>query len=278
MARYGMVVNLDRCIGCYNCQIACKDEHVGNDFPPVAKSQPAFGQFWMGIQEVERVVTPSHIRVNYIPVFCQQCADAPCVSAAENGAVYRRGDGIVIIDPAKAVGQKQLVASCPYGVIYWNEEQKLAQKCTFCAHLLDDGWKEPRCVQTCPAGCLTFGDLDDRAGPAAKLREETQAEPWHPEFKAKPNVYYAGLPKPMLSGRVLYADKNEWAENVAITLTDPAGGKRDCTTDSFGDFVFDKLEQKTYSIRFEARGYAGQSREIAVKADISYLGDIALRK
>ena len=77
MARYGMVLNLDRCIGCYNCQIACKDEHVGNDFPPMAKSQPAFGHFWMAIEEVERVISPSHIRANYIPVMCQQCQEAP---------------------------------------------------------------------------------------------------------------------------------------------------------------------------------------------------------
>ena len=276
MARYGMVVNLDRCVGCYNCQIACKDEHVGNDFPPVAKSQPVFGHFWMAIQEVERVVSPSHIRVNYIPVFCQQCADAPCIAAAQNGAVYRRGDGIVIIDPVKALGQKQLAASCPYGVIFWNEEQKLPQKCTFCAHLLDDGWKEPRCVQTCPAGCLTFGDLEDRASPAAKLLEKTRAETWHPEFKAKPNVYYSGLPKPMLSGRVLFADRNEWGGNVSVTLTDTAGGKHECRTDCFGDFAFDRLEPKTYTLGLEAPGYAFQSREIAVTTDISHLGDIEL--
>lgn len=278
MARYGMVVNLDRCVGCYNCQVACKDEHVGNDFPPVAKSQPVFGQFWMAIQEVERVVSPSHIRVNYIPVFCQQCRDAPCISAAENGAVYRREDGIVIIDPVKAAGQKQLAASCPYGVIFWNEEQQLAQKCTFCAHLLDDGWKEPRCVQTCPAGCLNFGDLDDPASAAARLLEETKAETWQPEHGANPNVYYAGLPKPMLSGRVLLSDKNEWGENVSVTLVDKAGAKYDCKTDAFGDFTFDRLQAKTYTLHLQAQGYASLSREVAVGADISCLGDIALSR
>src|SRR3989304_1112943 len=172
MARYGMVLNLDRCIGCYNCQVACKDEHVGNDFPPIARSQPTYGHFWIGIREVERVLSPSHIRVTYIPIPCQQCGDAPCVRAATNGAIYRRSDGIVIIDPAKAAGQKQLVESCPYGVIFWNEKENLAQKCTFCAHLLDDGWSQPRCVQTCPARCMSFGDLDGPRGAAPKTPPE----------------------------------------------------------------------------------------------------------
>ncbi len=60
--------------------------------------------------------------------------------------MYRRDDGIVIVDPEKAAGRKDLVSSCPYRRIYWNEEQQVAQKCTMCAHLLDQGWKEPRCV------------------------------------------------------------------------------------------------------------------------------------
>jgi Fe-S-cluster-containing dehydrogenase component len=278
MARYAMVLNLDRCIGCYNCQIACKDEHVGNDFPPVAKSQPAFGHFWMAIEEVQRVISPSHIRVHYIPVMCQQCQEAPCIAAAQNGAVYRRTDGIVIIDPVKAAGQEQLVGSCPYGAIYWNEEQKIAQKCTFCAHLLDDGWKEPRCVQTCPTACLNFADLDDPSSPAAKLLRETKAETWHPEFNAKPNVHYAGLPKPLISGRVWFADIDEWAGNVAVTLTDAVGDKLECRTDCFGDFRFDRLEAKTYALCIDAPGCATHRCEIAVKEDINHLGDITLRK
>lgn len=277
MARYGMVLNLDRCIGCYNCQVACKDEHVGNDFSPVSKSQPTYGHFWIGIREVERVLSPSHIRVTYIPTPCQQCGDAPCMRAARNGAVYRRSDGIVIIDPAKAVGQKQLVESCPYGVIFWNEKENLAQKCTFCAHLLDDGWSQPRCVQTCPAGCMTFGDLDDPKSSASKLLKELKAETLQPEFKAKPNVHYAGLPKPQLSGRVAFADKDEWAAAIRVTLSDGGGRKRVAKTDAFGDFAFDGLELKTYSVRFDAPGYQSQIQEVRMKQDAQYLGEVMLR-
>jgi Fe-S-cluster-containing dehydrogenase component len=273
-----MVLNLDRCIGCYNCQIACKDEHVGNDFPGIAKPQPAFGHFWMGIKEVERALSPSHIRVHYVPTLCQHCADAPCMRAAKGGAIYRRDDGIVIIDPVKAVAQKQLVESCPYGAIFWNEQENLPQKCTFCAHLLDDGWSVPRCVQTCPTGCITFGDLQDPKSTAAKLLAEKQGEARHPEFETKPSVYYVGLPKPHLSGRVAFGDTDEWAADVVVTLIAPTGEKRQAKTDGFGDFAFDSLDGRTYAVRFDASGYHSQTHEIALKVDTTYLGEIVLRK
>jgi len=277
MARYGMVLNLDRCIGCYNCQVACKDEHVGNDFPPIARSQPTYGHFWIGIREVERVLSPSHIRVTYIPIPCQQCGDAPCMRAAKDGAIYRRSDGIVIIDPAKAAGQKQLVESCPYGVIFWNEKENLAQKCTFCAHLLDDGWSQPRCVQTCPAGCMSFGDLDDPQSAASKILQEMKGEVLQPDLNAKPNVYYAGLPKPHLSGRVVFGDKNEWAADVSVSLIGPGGRKRESRTDTFGDFAFDGLEQSAYSVRIDAPGYRSQVQEVSIRQDVHYLGEVVLR-
>ena len=83
------------------------------------------------------------------------------MDAATDGAVYRRDDGIVLIDPEKAEGRRALSTPVPYRVIYWNEEKQIPQKCTLCAHLLDEGWKEPRCVEACPTGALVFGDLDD---------------------------------------------------------------------------------------------------------------------
>ena len=67
MTRYAMAIDLDHCIGCYNCQVACKDEHVGNDYLPIAKSQPTFWHFWIEVREQERVLSPSHIKVAYIP-------------------------------------------------------------------------------------------------------------------------------------------------------------------------------------------------------------------
>jgi len=277
MTRYAVVRDLNYCIGCYNCQIACKDEHVRNDFLPITKSQPTFGHFWIGIKEVEQVISPSRIKVTYIPVSCQHCSEAPCVKAARNGAIYRRPDGIVIIDPVKAIGQKQLVEACPYGSIFWNEEENLPQKCTFCAHLVDDGWTEPRCVQSCPTNCMIFGDLDDPNSKVSKLLAERKGEVRHPEFNTKPNVFYFGLPKSSLSGTIIYGDKNECAGEVPVTLMAQAGGKWETQTDFFGDFVFDRLDAGEYTVGFDAPGYHRQIHEVTVKGDTCYIGEIILR-
>ena len=133
------IFDLDRCNGCHNCQIACKDEHVDNDWSPIARPQPDTGQFWCKVDEEVCGKTP-HVRVNYLPRLCNHCDDAPCMKAFPQ-AVYKRPDGLVIIDPEKAQGVEGLAESCPYGAIYWNGELGLAQKCTGCAHLLDDGWR-----------------------------------------------------------------------------------------------------------------------------------------
>lgn len=111
------IVDLDRCIGCHNCQLVCKDEHCDNDWMPYAAPQPDTGQFWMKVNEEERGQTPK-VRVAYTPIMCQHCEDAPCMKAAKDGAVYRRDDGLVIIDPAKAKDQKAIMDACPYGVVY----------------------------------------------------------------------------------------------------------------------------------------------------------------
>jgi Fe-S-cluster-containing dehydrogenase component len=273
-----MTIDLNFCIGCYNCQIACKDEHVGNDFPPIAVSQPTFGHFWMSIEEKERKLSPSHFKVVYIPRLCQHCGDAACIKAARDGAVYRRPDGIVIIDPTKAVGQKQLVEACPNGAIFWNEEKNLPQKCTFCAHLLDDGWAEPRCVQTCPTSCIHFGDLDE---PDSRIREFVDgnaAEALRPELNNRPSVLYVGLPKPQVTGTVIYGDSGDCASNATVTLKDPSGKEALSRTDAFGSFIFDDVAMGEHSLRCEAAGYARHSRTLNITGDVTYLGEISLRR
>jgi len=278
MARYAMAIDLRYCTGCYNCQIACKDEHVGNEFLPIAKPQPTFGHFWAGIKEVERVLAPSHIQVVYIPTPCQHCDDPACMKAAKNEAIYKRPDGIVIIDPEKAKDQKELVEACPYGSIYWNEEEGIPQKCTFCAHLLDDGWREPRCVQSCPVSCMYFGDLDDPETRISKFLAENQAEAFEPEKGTQPSVKYVGLPKPHLAGSVIFGDKDECAKEVSVTLTGPDGAKRELWTDFFGDFQFDGLERVKYTVQIHAKRYASQTKVIEMTEDNQYLGEIMLSK
>jgi len=89
----------------------------------------------MHVNLVKRGQHPK-VKVAYVPKPCMQCEDPPCEKAARGEAVYKRKDGIVIINPEKSKGQKKTVKACPYGCIYWNEELCIPQKCTQCVHLL----------------------------------------------------------------------------------------------------------------------------------------------
>jgi len=264
MARYGLVIDVGRCVGCYCCFLACRDEHVGNDYPPVSLAQPAADQRWIDVRERERGSFPK-VKVDYVPVPCLHCTNAPCIDAATGGAIYRRVDGIVLIDPAKAVGQRDLVAACPYRVIFWNEARNVPQKCTLCAHLLDDGWKEPRCAEVCPTQAIVFGDLADPHSDIAKLHAAKRVEDLHPEFETKPLVQYLGLPKRFVAGEVVLADDlDRPAEGVGVVLH--GAGKRLTTqTDNYGDFEFAGLaDEADYLVRIEHSGY--RTREVAVPA------------
>ncbi len=274
MARYGMVIDITKCSGCYDCFLACKDEHCGHDYPGYSAAQPMTGQFWMNIIEKERGQYPK-VKLTYIPVPCRHCENAPCVSSARDGAVYRRPDGIIIIDPEKAKGHRQVVSSCPYGVIYWNEQKSLPQKCSLCAHLLDEGWKEPRCVEVCPTGALAFGDLDDPDSEVSRLIASGATESLHPEYGLKESVTYIGLPKTFVAGTVVFGDTDECAGGVAVTLTGN-GKKMTIKTNFFGDFEFENLDKnEDYIIEIEAKGYKPQEMSAKTKTDV-YLGIITL--
>lgn len=275
MTRYGMLIDVNRCVGCYSCFLACRDEHVGNDHPPVSLGQPAADQRWIDVREHERGSFPK-VKVDYVPVPCLHCADAPCIVAAIDGAIYRRDDGIVLIDPAKALGQRDLVAACPYRVIFWNETRNVPQKCTLCAHLLDAGWKEPRCAEVCPTQAILFGDLADPHSDIAKLCAAKHFEDFHPEFETKPRVQYLGLPKRFIAGEVVVADDlDRPAEGVSVILYG-AGERLAAQTDNYGDFEFaDLTEQVQYRLRIEHPGYRTHEIPIPVGACLN-LGMIVL--
>ena len=168
MSRFALLIDVSKCSGCYNCFLSCRDEHYGNDYPGYSAPQPLNGQFWLQIREIERGKYPKP-KVSYIPMTCMHCEEAPCIDLANDDAVYRRNDGIVMIDPDKAKGQKEIVNACPYRRIYWNKELQIPQKCNLCAHRLDEGEKVPRCVESCPTGALIFGDLDDPESEIARI-------------------------------------------------------------------------------------------------------------
>lgn len=274
MTKYGMVMDVTRCNGCYNCFLACRDEYCGNDFHPYSVSQPQTGHFWMRLVEKERGRYPK-VKVAYTAIPCLQCENATCLEVAQDGAIYKRDDGIVLIDPVKAVDQKQLVSSCPYRVIHWNEEKRVPQKCTFCSHLLDRGWKEPRCVEACPTGALIFGDLDHPASEVAQLVASGNTEALQPEYGLGDKVTYIGLPKRFIAGALVYGDSDTCGEGAAVTL-EGDGLRRTTRADNYGDFEFEGLaSDRTYTLRIEAGGY--ESRELTVRTAMDvYLGDIVL--
>lgn len=275
MARLGILIDVTKCSGCHNCFLTCRDEYFGNDYGSYSAPQPLDGQFWMQIKEMERGRYPRP-KLDYTPVPCQHCGSAPCMNVAADGAVYRREDGIVLIDPVKAKGQKDIVNTCPYRVIFWNEELEIPQKCTLCAHRLDEGDKEPRCVEACPTGALVFGDLDDPDSEIAKLTAELAPEAFHPEYETAPLVTYYGLPKRFIAGEVMRKDvPGECAEGVLITA-EADDAKFETRTDSYGDFDLDGLAKNTkYTVQIELAGYAPQFFEVVTNGDVD-LGTVVL--
>jgi len=256
------------CNGCYACQVVCKDEHCANDWTPYAKPQPDTGQFWLKLNEYVRGSVPQ-VKMTYIPVLCQNCEDAPCKAACPiEGAIYTRDDGLVLIDPKKCVGCMNCIAACPYGAIYYNTGLNIAQKCTGCAHLIDRGWKEPRCVDACPTGALTFGEEADMAAAMEG------GEVFHPEFGLKTKIVYKNLPKKFVAGTVYDPAALEVVIDAKCTLTGE-GDTFEQQTNHWGDFWFDGLKEGKYSLKIEANGKSKTIADISTAKDVG-LGDIAL--
>ncbi|MGI5940419.1 MAG: 4Fe-4S dicluster domain-containing protein [Thermoleophilia bacterium] len=279
MARFGILVDMDRCNGCHACVMACRDEHCGNDHLPYAAAKPYFGSFWMRVSERERGNYP-HIKTCYYKIPCMHCDDAPCIREAPD-KIYKREDGIVIIDPAKAKCDahegKEIQDSCPYGAIYWNDEKGLPQKCTLCAHLLDAGWKEPRCTEVCPNKGITFGDFDDPNSEVSQRIKAENAEFLHPEFGLSGSVYFVNMPKRFVSGSLVFGDTKKSAKKVTVDLVGE-DFEAHTVSNGFGDFEFEGLEKnKKFTIRVRCPGYKDAEVQVATYKD-NDIGDIVLEK
>lgn len=271
MNKWNLIVDIAKCHDCNNCFLACKDEYFENDFPPYSSAQPRMGQRWIDILRKERGQFPN-VDVSYLPLPCMHCDDADCIKFAESEAVYKRDDGIVIIDPLKAKGQKALVESCPHGVIWWNEELDLPQKCTFCAHLLDEGWDMPRCVQACPTGAMEFLHIEDEQ--MQRMIESDKLDILHPEYGLEPRVYYKNLyrfTKCLITGSVALKDVDECAEGAKVFLKNGSGKVIDTTeTNNFGNFKIDNLKENSgkYSLEIEYPGYQKHELSVALEESI----------
>jgi len=272
MGKKVFIIDLSICNGCYTCQFMCKDEHAGNDWSPIAKPQPEVGQFWMKLEEKVLGTVPK-VKVSYRPHLCMHCDAAPCMEACRvPGAKYKRDDGLVIIDPAKCTGCRNCVDVCPYNAIYFNEDLNLAQKCTGCAHLLDNGWSEPRCADACPTLALRFMDEDDAKDLIAK------AEVWKPELKDKvrPRVYYLNVPKKFIAGTVYDPAEEEVIIGASCLLTGADGKKYTVSTNNYGDFWFKDLPDGKFRLEINAGGKLKAFDDLDTTDECINLGDIAI--
>lgn len=277
--KWNLIVDVARCSNCNNCALAAKDELVGNEFPGYSAPHAAHGPGVMRLRRHVRGATPM-VDVAYVPVMCNHCDDAPCIKAAGDGSIRKREDGIVIIDPVKAKGRRDLVNACPYGTIVWNEEQQLPQNWFFDAHLLDAGAAAPRCVGVCPTEVFQAVKTSDADMAERAARENLRV--LGPELGTRPRVWYRNLAR---------ADRCF----IGGTVSRTSDGVRDCvagasvelyqsdkllmssTTDAFGDFRFDELARASgdYEVRIR---HDSVRRSVAVKLreESVYLGEIVL--
>jgi len=264
MKKWNMVIDVALCQDCNNCFLADKDEFVGNDWLPYSVAQPHEGHRWLNISRKERGQFPL-IDVAYLPLLCQHCGDAPCMKDSAAGTIYRRDDGLVIIDPVAAKGHKEIVSTCPYGVIYWNEEANVPQKCTGCAHLMDEGWTETRCSQVCPTEAIRFVLAEDEE--MQRMVESDGLEEYWPSVATKPRVLFKNIhrwSKVFLAGNVVYKDTDEVAEGVRVTLARDQKTVGEVASNNYGDFKMDMLEPGEYTVSFKAQGYKDVSLPIKI--------------
>ena len=260
-----IVFDSSKCNGCYGCQLACKDEHVDNEWPPYAKPQPDTGQFWCKMIQTDHGQVPK-VRVEYTPLFCNHCDECKLLAYAPE-CVYRSDDGMVIIDPIKAEGRKDLVDVCDAHAVYWNAGLNIPQKCTGCQHLIDEG-QEPRCVDICATGALRFGEAEDFA-------DEIAAAETMVDRSRGPHVFYVNMPHLFIGGEVWDPEIDEVIEGARITLSGDAS--METVSDNFGDFWFKRLDPGCYTVAIEADGY--ERVEVPVELDKSLnIGDFPLKR
>jgi tetrathionate reductase subunit B len=178
--RYGMVIDLRKCIGCQACTAACK---VENKVPA--------GHYRTWVAEFETGEYP-RVRKVFLPQLCNHCAEPSCVAVCPTGATFKREDGIVVVDDTICWGCGYCINACPYDKRFFNPITKVADKCTLCAHRLDRGLL-PACVETCVGGARVCGDLHDPRSEVSKLLQQFPANVLRPSQGTIPRVFYIHL-------------------------------------------------------------------------------------
>jgi Fe-S-cluster-containing dehydrogenase component len=281
MKKWNMIIDVAECTNCNLCTLAIMDEYVGNEWPGYTKPMPKHGHKWINILQKERgqfTGASPMIDIAYVPTMCNHCDNAPCI-AKSGGAIKKRDDGIVLIDPEKAKGRKDLVDACPYGHIWWNEELQVAQAWPFDAHLIDAGWQQTRGHQSCPTGAMRAVALED--GEMARMAREEGLEVMRPELGAKPRVYYRNLwryTKCFIGGSISLEQNGvvDCVERACVRLLKDGVQIAEIGSDNYGDFKFDKLDEGSgkYTVEISARGRS-KTVEAQLGASVN-LGEIRL--
>jgi Fe-S-cluster-containing dehydrogenase component len=201
--RYGMGIDVAKCIGCGRCVDACKNE---NDVP----REPFYFRTWVeryvitaddtkvdspngGIEGFPPTTSEKGIlRTFFVPKLCNHCEDPPCVQVCPVGATFSTEDGVVLVDKDYCVGCRYCVQACPYGARFVDPRTKTAEKCTFCYHRVTKGM-QPACVEVCPTGARVFGDLKQQASPLTRFQRFRKLHTLKPHLNTKPKVFYADL-------------------------------------------------------------------------------------
>jgi Fe-S-cluster-containing dehydrogenase component/formate-dependent nitrite reductase membrane component NrfD len=177
--RWVKVVDQTRCIGCHACTTACKSENA----VPLSVTRTY-------VKSVDVGIFPQ-ARRSFQVTRCNQCEDAPCVTACPTGAMFRRAEGIVDFDKSVCIGCKACMAACPYDAIFINPEDHSAEKCNLCAHRLDVGL-EPACVVVCPVEAILVGDVNDPASRVSQIVHRDPVAVRRPEKGTRPRLFYKG--------------------------------------------------------------------------------------
>lgn len=198
MIRYGMVIDLKKCVGCDACSLVCKAENA-----------TPRGVLWNRILKYETGKYPNS-RLDFLPVICMHCEEPECEKVCPSGATKKRKDGIVTVDNNKCIGCRYCMIACPYGVRHFLNDMRTyypnhmtpfeqigyknhvigtVEKCDFCVKRVEQGLK-PACVLACPADARYFGDLNDSDSEVSRLIKEKGGFVLNPELETKPSVYY----------------------------------------------------------------------------------------